>query len=271
MSDNLSTSLLNIHEDNLIDIKTVQSSAIKILIEALKDILTDANLIIDKTGLKIIAMDTTHTVLIHMKLEADKFESFYCKEKMILGINMLNFFKLIKTINNTDTLSLYVNKNDINKLNIKINNNEKQTETIYKLNLLDINEEEIDIPSVEFDIELTMPSNDFQKLIRDMINIGDETEIKSIGNILNFTCEGDFATQSTTLYETQNGLQYKQNVSSEYPVQCVFSLKYLTLFTKCTNLCNQIQLYIKNDYPLIIQYTIASLGLIKMCLAPKKD
>ena len=86
-----------------------------------------------------------------------------------------------------------------------------------------------------------------------------------------FNCEGDFADQSTHLGETQNGLQYKYNLSPEFPVQGVFSLKYLILFTKCTNLCNQIQLYIKNDYPLIIQYTIASLGMIKLCLAPITD
>ena len=101
-----------------------------------------------------------------------------------------------------------------------------------------------------------------------MINIGENTEIKSIGSTLIFTCDGDFASQSTMLCETQNGLQFKQNLSPEFPVQGIFSLKYLILFTKCTNLCNQINLYIKNDYPLIIKYAVASLGDIKLCLAP---
>ena len=260
-----------IDPNHIVDIKTVQSSAIKVLVEALKEILNDANLIIDDTGMKLIAMDSTHTVLIHMKLEADKFESFYCKERIVAGINMLNLFKLIKTMSNSDTLTIFINKNDVNKLGIKINNHEKNTQTIYKLNLLDIPEENITIPPAEFETELTLPSSDFQKLIRDMINIGENTEIKSIGSTLTFNCEGDFANQSTLLGETQNGLQFKQNTSPEYPAQGIFSLKYLILFTKCTNLCNQIQLYIKNDYPLIIQYTIASLGMIKLCLAPNTD
>ena len=86
-----------------------------------------------------------------------------------------------------------------------------------------------------------------------------------------FNCKGDFASQNTILYETQNGLQFVHTLPSEYTVHGIFSLKYLVLFTKCTNLCNQIQLYIKNNYPLIIQYTIASLGIIKLCLAPKID
>ena len=39
-------------------------------------------------------------------------------------------------------------------------------------------------------------------------------------------------------------------------VQGSFSLKYLILFTKCTNLCNLINIFLKNDYPLIIQYNV---------------
>lgn len=260
---------IKIDKDHILDIKTVQSIAIKILCEALKELLTDSSLIFDKDGIKLIAMDSTKSVLIFLKLESSKFESYYCKERIKIGINFLNLFKLIKTINNTDTITFFIHKNDLNKLGIKIINNEKNIETIYYLNLLDINNDEINIPPAEFETELTMPSQDFQKLIRDMINIGEECEIKSYGKNLIFNCIGDFATQTTILNETQDGLQFINNCEDDSLVQGIFSLKYLSLFTKCTNLCNQIQLFIKNDYPLIIQYSIASLGIIKLCLAPK--
>ena len=84
MSSEISLSDSNISDINpnhIVDIKTVQSSAIKILVEALKEILNDTNLIIDETGIKLVAMDSTRSVLIYMKLDADKFESFYCKKK----------------------------------------------------------------------------------------------------------------------------------------------------------------------------------------------
>ena len=80
-----------------LEIKTVQSSAFRILIEALKEILTDANLEFDETGMKIMAMDSTHTVLVHLKLNSEDFEHYHCSKKIIVGVNMLNFFKLIKT------------------------------------------------------------------------------------------------------------------------------------------------------------------------------
>ena len=255
----------------IFNVKTVQSGAIRILVESLKEILTDGNIIFDETGIKLIAMDSTHTVLIHMKLEADKFESYYCKERTVVGINVLNMYKLIKTMSNLDTITLYIHKDKPNHLGILINNHQKNTQTIYNMNLLDIPEDDINIPPVEFETELSLPSSDFQKIIKDMGSIGENTEIKSVGSKLIFECEGDFATQTTMLGETQNGLKFKQSVDETHIVQGVFSLKYLVLFTKCTNLCNQIQLYIKNDYPLIIKYSIASLGMIKLCLAPNTD
>lgn len=260
------------YDNYIFKIETVQSSAIRILVEALKEILTDGNIIVTKQGIKLIAMDSSHSVLIHLKLEAENFESFYCSNNSFtIGVNMMNLFKLIKTMTNSETLTLFIEKTNENQLGIIITNSEKNSQTTYKLNLLDLHEDPIDIPPAEFESELTLPSGDFQKIIRDMINIGENIEITSIGNNLKLVCNGDFANQETILGETNNGLSFTSHQSPELPIQGIFSLKYLLLFTKCTNLCNQIQLYIKNNYPLVIQYAVASLGNIKLCLAPNTD
>jgi proliferating cell nuclear antigen len=250
-------------------LKTVQTSAMRILIEAVKEIITDANLIISKTGIKIMTMDPSHTILIHLKLDATKFEKFYCEQDITIGISMLCLFKLIKIMSNSDTLTLYVEKDDMNRLGIKIENGEKNSLTNFKLNLMDLPKNYIDIPPASFESVLTMPSNDFQKICRDMNNIAENLEIKSIESQLIFSCKGDFATQETIIGETNTGLSFKKNNQPKEVVQGVFALKHLVLFTKCTNLCNTIEIYLKNDYPLIIKYNIASLGDIKLCLAPK--
>ena len=252
----------------LFNIQTVQAGAFRVLIEALKEILTDCNFIIDETGIKLIATDSSHNVLIHMKLLADNFDYYQCKESISIGVNMTNMFKLIKTMGNSDILTLFLEEQNKNYLGIQINNKEKSTQTIYKLNLLDISDENIQIPPATFETELTLPSSDFQKIIRDMMNIGELIDIKSVGNELILSCSGDFASQETCLCETNNGLQFSQSAGPETPIQGIFSLKYLLLFTKCTNMCNQIHIYIKNDYPLVITYSVANLGDIKLCLAP---
>ena len=133
-------------------LKTEQAGAFRILVEALKE----------DTGIKLMAMDSTHTILIHMKLESDNFEFFHCPKKVTIGVNMLNFFKLIKTMGNSETLTLFVDNQNENKLGIMINNTEKNSQTIYKLNLLDIPDDNISIPPAEFETELSLPSSDFQ-------------------------------------------------------------------------------------------------------------
>ena len=252
----------------LLEVKTVQSSAFRILIEALKEILTDSNIEFDENGMKIVAMDASHTVLVHLRLDGINFEQYYCKSKLVLGINMMNFFKLIKTMNNNDTLTLFLEKENINELGIRIENGDKNTITNYKLNLMDLNEETISVPPASFTSVITMPANDFQKICRDMNNLADSIEIKSIENQLLFSCKGDFASQETIMGETNSGMNFIKKQQSNDIVQGVFALKHLVLFTKCTNLCNSIEIYLKNDYPLIIKYSVASLGEIKLCLAP---
>ena len=78
---------------NLFEIKTVQSGAFRTLIEALKEILTEANLEFDSQGLKVMAVDETHTVLVYLRLHADRFESYYCPQKYVLGVNMIYLFR----------------------------------------------------------------------------------------------------------------------------------------------------------------------------------
>lgn len=257
------------NEEFLLDIKTVQASTFKQVIDALKEILMDVNLEFDETGMKIIAMDSTHIVLIHMKLEADKFEKYFCEKKMYIGINMLKLHMLIKTISNNDILSLYVLKDDPNKLGIKIENNDKNLKTVYKLSMLDIDVLNIQIPPVDFHTIITMPSTSLQKIIRDMHNLADYIEIRNIEGQLILSCKGEFCTQETVLgtEKSQNITIKRNNELNQEIIQGIFSLKYLSIFTKCTNLCNVVEIYLKNNYPIILQYQISSLGTLKLCLS----
>jgi proliferating cell nuclear antigen len=118
-----------------------------------------------------------------------------------------------------------------------------------------------------------MPSTDFQKIIRDMSTLGENVEIQSASQQLIFRCKGDYAEQETVFSIGQNGLsQTKSSTagggSAAEIFQGQFHLKHLVLFIKCTSLCSDICLYLKNDYPIIVEYNVAGLGDIKLALAP---
>ena len=256
--------------NKIMELKTVQTNAFKTLSEALKEILTDANIEFNENGMKLVSMDpTTQTILVHLKLDKEKFEYYKCEQKIIIGINLPNFFKLIRTITNNDTLALYIDKDNQNVLGIRIENGEKNCLTSYSLNLIEVDEKMIQIEPPQFESIITMPSNEFNKICRDMINISDTIEIKSIGSQLIFACKGDFAEQETIMGETNNGLNYVQSCMEQNIIQGYYNLKHMVLFAKCTNLCNSLTIYLKNSFPIVIEFSVGSLGDLKLALAPK--
>jgi len=252
----------------ILEMQTVQSNAIRNLIDNLKDVLTDINMVFDETGLKIMTMDACRTSLIHVKLEAEKFETYTCKHKITVGINMMSLFRLVKVVDNNDTITFFIEEQNSHELGIKLENSDKNSMTIFKMKLLDLNVESYQIPPVEFECIITMPSNTFQRLCRDMMSISDTLCIES-SDVLKMSCEGDFASQETIIGEATHGMIIK---SPKEPITGKYSLKNLNLFTKsASNLCNTIEIYMKSGYPLILKYNVANLGEIRYCLAPKVE
>ena len=255
---------------NLFEIRTVQSAAFRTLIEALKEILTEANLEFDSSGMKVIDVDETHTVLTFLRLHADRFEYFYCPAKYVLGINMIYLFKLIKTLSNNDSLSLFLPANNPNKLGIRAENAEKGTTNTWMMKLFDTNVENIEFPNISFTSIIHMPSTDFQKICRDFNALAEKLEITSSNSDLIFRCVGDFVDGETVMMSNQqSGIEVERKTNEI--VQGMFELKYLVLFTKCTNLCTSIQIFLKNDYPLVLRYMVANLGEVRLVLAPQKQ
>ena len=187
---------------------------------------------------------------------------------------MIYLFKLIKTMGNSDSLTLYLPASNPNKLGIRMENAEKSTVTNYYLKLFDTDVEAMNIPPLNFTSIIHMPSVDLQKICRDMNALGEklDVEITSSSSDLIFKCVGDFAEQETIISENNGTMKVQKGANSTNEiVQGIFQLKHLVLFTKCTSLCPSIELYLKNDFPLILKYTVANLGEVKLVLAPIKN
>ena len=260
-------------EGNVLTIKTVQIAPFRTLMTALKDILLETNITFEPDGMRIINMDKSHTILVHLFLAAQNFEFYECKkDKIIIGVNMFHLFKLINTIENEETLTIYIENSDyvdgiVSYLTLKYENGEiKQCKT-QKLRLIEPDPEELQYPDVTFSSIINLPSTDFQKIIRDLSCISEKLEIKSVGNELIFKCSGQFASAEIHRAESDGSMGFISKQDSSKIIQGEFSLKNLGYFIKCTNLCQQIEVYLENDLPLVVKYNVASLGSIRLCLA----
>jgi len=220
---------------NILSIQTVQIAPFRTLMTALKDILLETNITFTPEGIKIINMDKSHTILAHLNLAANQFESFECKmDKIIIGVNMLHLFKLINTIDNDDTLTIYIENCDytdgvVQYLGLKFENGDIKQQKYQKLRLIEPEHEELEIPDVTFSSVLNLPTTDFQKIIRDLSCISDKIEIRSIvgndGAELIFKCRGAFAEAEVRRAESDGSMQFVQKQHTNKIIQGEFSLK----------------------------------------------
>jgi len=273
----------------IVKFKTIQTTHIKTLIDMLNCLITDCNITfypyyidnknsledtdVKKTGgLVIKEVNKTQSILIHCKLDSDQFEEYeynYSKDRFTIGINLSNLLKCIKCMSNFDTMTWIIDDDDINKLTmILVNEKEKKK---FSMNLMDLDYEPYDIEKVDFPYSVSIPTQDFQRYCKDMVSASDKIEIKCANKNLFLSSCGEVGNFDFEVNECNGGIQVlkDENVNEEI-VQGLFELKYLIIFTRCTNLCDRVVLFLKNEYPLVIQYSVSSLGLLKLVLSPSK-
>lgn len=282
----------------ILELKTTQTSAIKILTDTLNSLLSDVNFIFkpnqyknqddtddsdkscseqreDQTGGLIIKeINKTGTIMVYAKLDANKFDVYtynYNKKKLTIGLNLNNLLKCLKCMSNFETMTWQVDSEDMNKFVIILEGSERKEKKIFKLNLMDLEEDKYEVEPIDFPYSITLLSQDFHKYCKDMASVTDKMELMCTNNKVIFSGNGELGQVEFEVGETNGGLSIEigSNCSDEI-VQGLFELRFLIIFTKCTNLWPTVKLFLKNDYPLIVQYNVASIGIIKLVLSPSK-
>lgn len=230
-------------------------------------------------GMKIVGVDSSQTILINLKLDEDKFAEFECKKKShVIGVNMVKFFKMIKGLDKDDSLTMYVDSNDSDMLHLEIENSDAKKGTDNKeksrnLSLMDLDEDPYKIPPADFEARIVMSSNTFSKECKDISALADLVEIQCTPTALTLKCKdhGD-SSHNRWKYDPDKDdndviIEFSKKAKTKI-IQGIFELKHLVWFNKCAGLCDDIEIFMKNDYPLVLRFMVASLGKIYLCVTP---
>ena len=141
---------------------------------------------------------------------------------------------------------------------------------------------------MQFDYVINMPSVQFQQIIKDIQLLeGKVVEIKSIGKQLIFSCDDGLAEFQTAISEIDDKLNKDQRAllqqngedirsikfekTNDKIVQGKFKLSHLMNFIKASHLCENMNILLTNDKPLILEYFVADLGLLRFLLMSHVD
>lgn len=97
-----------------------------------------------------------------------------------------------------------------------------------------------------------MPAQKFQRICRDLAQIGDSVTISCAKDGVRFGANGDLGSGNVKLFQTasQDKKEERVSVKMSEPICLAFSLKYLNHFAKATPLSSQVSLSLSPDVPL---------------------
>jgi proliferating cell nuclear antigen len=141
------------------------------------------------------------------------------------------------------------------------------------MKLMDIDTEQLAIPDTSFKCTVQMPSKQFEKLMRDLGQLGDTCTISCTKEGVRFSVTGELGTANVLVRQNAAAEKDEEKVvmDMEEPVELNFAMRYLTFFTKATPLSSSVIISMSPDVPVVVEYPIEESGFIKFYLAPKID
>jgi proliferating cell nuclear antigen len=169
---------------------------------------------------------------------------------------------MLKSIKKKDSISLYIEEEASQDLGIEIIPKEKNRVTKSFVKIQNIQNLEIDLPE-GYDKPILIPSNEFQKMIKDMNNIGNTIVVSSRHRQVKFKCDAESVYKREVLFGEED-LDY--NIPE---VTQSFDTEMLTRISKIAGLNSTMHIHQSPRMPLKITSAVGNLGTIAIYLKSK--
>jgi proliferating cell nuclear antigen len=261
----------------MFEAKLTQGSTLKKMLDAIKDLVNEASWDCSQEGMSLQAMDTSHVSLVAVLLKAQGFEKYRCDRSVTLGMNLASLSKILKCASNDDHITLTA-PDEGDKITLKFEAKNESEISEYEIKLMNLDSEYLGIPDTDYTVKIQMPANKFQRICRDLTQIGDAITISCAKDCVRFAANGDLGSGSIRVNQTSSSDKPEEavTVTMQEPICLSFAVKYLNHFAKATPLAGQVSLSLSPDVPLVVEYTIKDeddedVGHIRYYLAPKID
>jgi len=254
----------------MFEARLTQAGLLKKLLEAVKDLVSEANFDCTATGISLQAMDSSHVSLVSLLLRSDSFEHYRCDRNISLGINLSSMAKILKCASNDDAVTIKAEDNGDTVI-FMFESSKQDKISDFELRLMNIEAERLAIPDTEYKATIQMPAGEFQRICRDLTILGDTVVISATKEGVKFSVSGDLGTGNVTCRQTNDTdtkAEDSTTIELQEPVQLTFALRYLNFFTKATAISSTVSLSMSKDVPLVTEYKM-DLGFIRYYLAPK--
>ena len=242
-----------------------------------KMICKEVNISVKTAGIYVQGMDSSHVAIFELYLMSGWFTSYECKVDVVMGVccevigNILNcladgqIMKWSYMHESSEELLIYFENCGMDKM--------------FEVKLMDIDEEQLGIPDMEYEVDLKLNSIGFEKIMNQLNIFGETLEIEcgKDDNVYMRT-DGDAGKMQVRMKE-DDIIEYAYDDEIELTIR--FSLRYLAMFSKFSKLNSSCTLHMSRNQPIKLVYELDSWmeeedqnetqNYLRFYLAPKVD
>jgi proliferating cell nuclear antigen PCNA len=191
-------------------------------VEALKEFLPEAQLVIKPTGISICGMDRAHVGFVDYFLAKSDCKILQVSGSQTVGINMVNLYKVLANVGASDTICMSLNKTH-DRFVVNYTNEKIGKKAVFELPLMTITEDAIELPDLAYAAKVTAKTCDIVGVMKEVGAFGDSMMLTLNSDGFHISASGDIGSAKQTLENTED----RDMELTEDSVVASFATKYV--------------------------------------------
>ena len=247
------------------------------LFNVLKNCSSLINVTFDMELLHIQGMDKSHICLFDVKINKNWFSSYETVALFKICFDSAFFYSIISTKSDNQDLTIYLNNTDLDILHIVFDSKEGKEgkegkkgefKKTFKMNLVEYEYEEMNIPVVDYDAEFSLSSKLISDIFSQLTNFGNDIVIKCSEDDISLTTNGSTGEMNVKVpVDDLNGY----SIIEDEEVMLTYSLAYINKMCITNKLSNDVDFSLSNECPMKISYNLGDDSSLVFFIAPKMN
>lgn len=240
------------------------------LFQLLKNWGSYLNIHFEENQLYIQSMDKSHICLSNIIIKDKWFSSYLVQKTTNISVDSTNFATMMTyALKHTKMEIKFEDEDDPDKLYINLSNNKSDKakfDHFFELNLMDVEEETLGIPEVEYDVDLIIDAKKFTELISELMVFGSNLNIVCSEEVLEFNSSGDAGKLKVNVpIDDLNEFA----ISEGEKLDISYSLNHIGKLCLSTKLGLNVSVSISSEYPMAFKYDLGDDSSVAFYIAPK--
>lgn len=224
----------------------------------------------EKDRLYIQSMDKSHVCLADIDIKNTWFGHYECSKNNKISVDSSHLSILMNYALKHNVIEfIFTDEINVDKLFINfLNNNEKKGsfDHFFELPLIDVEEDNLGIPNVEYEVEFTIEAKKFVEVLSELYTFGSDLNVLCNENVLELNSSGDSAKLKVNI-PIDDLNEYSITENDELDVS--FSLSHICKMCTSTKLGTNIIVSLSHEYPMSLKYELGDGSNAIFYIAPK--